>query len=203
MTRSPVWLTRASGSAAATLALASVAGCGHRAQVPPTSGRTPLLRASSTTAAGLTNGQPIPGPSGQPDGIYGGTLTAATGVLANTGFGLVAPRPGSRPRLSVQQAYASRYASIVAMNSATPPPLKTGPVITLAMATMSYYKPSHDALVWVFVWPHQQCFFSGGPPVGSGTPPPTANPLGVPCTSWSIMSDSTGQIMIGGDASTR
>jgi hypothetical protein len=27
--------------------------------------------------------------------------------------------------------------------------------------------------------------------------------LGVPCTSWSIMSDSTGQIMIGGDASTR
>jgi hypothetical protein len=144
-------------------------------------------------------GTVIRGPAGQPDATSGGRLTTATGAIANTGFGLVAPPTNARPHHNARQAYQIRNALLETGQTGDLPQQQTGPVITLAMATTSYYKPSHDALVWVFVWPHQRCVFSGGPPVGPGTPPPRADPSGTPCTSYSIMSDTLGKIMIGGD----
>jgi hypothetical protein len=136
-------------------------------------------------------GDRVNGPAGQPDAVSGGRLVNATGVLADTGFGLVAPPPGVMPRSSAQQAYVALLAPGVALG---PPTTGAGPTISLAMATKNPSQQPQSALVWVFVWTGQTCA-----PVG---PAGTATPVARPCASWAIESDSTGLLMESGDGTT-
>jgi hypothetical protein len=198
---------QASAGVTVTVAAVVVAGAvltradhgARTATVAQPSGVTSATQQTTSTQLVPPKGTVILGPAGQPDAMSGGRLTMATGAIANTGFGLVAPPANAHPRHSAQQAYQLRNSLVESGQTGGHPEQQTGPVITLAMATTSYYKPSHHALVWVFLWPDQRCGFSGGPPVGPGTTPPTADPSGTPCTSWAIMSDALGKIMIGGD----
>jgi hypothetical protein len=58
-------------------------------------------------------------------------------VIANTGFGFVAPPADARPRHTAGQAYQIRSAQLQAGQTGDLRHQQTGPIVTLAMATMS------------------------------------------------------------------
>lgn len=157
---------------------------------------------SSTRAGWLTLSllvvgcRQVPGAGATKDATSGGRLVRATGVLLDTGFGLVAPTGARVPRLTAAEAYARLVAS---PDGTGPPELGAGPVVILATATMSFSKPSHDALVWVFVWPDQQCFSAGAAIDNRHFPQSPPVPTVEACTSYVLMSDTTGTVVTAGD----
>jgi hypothetical protein len=170
--------------ASALAVLIVVGGTGWALQRSGSSGQT-------ATATDLlpAKGDRIKGPPGQPDAVSGGRLVSATGVLADTGFGLVAPPPEGTPRLSAKQAYFALLAPAIAIG---PPTSGAGPTISLATATTNPSLQTLNALVWVFVWTGQTCL-PAGPPV---------TPVARPCASWAIENDSTGLLLESGDGTT-
>ncbi|MDX6255166.1 MAG: hypothetical protein QOJ11_1500 [Frankiales bacterium] len=180
-------LRRRAVLASALAVLVVVAGTGwavHRSG----SARRPGVAAADDPVPAM--GDRIKGPTGQPYATSGGRLVSATGVLSDTGFGLVAPPPGRTPRRGAQQACVALLAPGVALG---PPTIGAGPTISLAMATTNPSQQTQNALVWVFVWTGQTCL-----PVG----PPGTPSVPRPCASWAIESDSTGLLMESGDGTT-
>jgi hypothetical protein len=172
------------GSALAAL-LVVVAGTGWALQRSGSPGQ-----AGATAVLVPAKGDRIKGSAEQPDAVSGGRLVSATGVLADTGFGLVAPPPELMPRLSAQEAYSALLAP---GNGVGGPTSGAGATISLAVATKNAAQQTQNTLVWVFVWTGQTCVAAG---------PLVPDPTPRPCASWAILDDSTGLLIESGDGTT-